>query len=63
MVTLNRVGGSEINKSAEFIGLSTDQKPISTEIPNGSSYLCMDSGEIYFYNSSTQQWVQPQINR
>jgi hypothetical protein len=60
MVTLDRVGGSEINKSCEFAGLSTDEKPISPEIPNGSSYLCMDSGEVYFYNSSAQTWVLPQ---
>ena len=60
MVTLDRVGGQEINKSSEFVGLSTDQKPVSPEIPNGSSYLCIDSGEVWFYNSSAQAWVLPQ---
>lgn len=60
MVTLDRVGGQEINKSCEFVGLSTDQKPVSPEIQNGSSYLCIDSGEVWFYNSSAQAWVLPQ---
>ena len=60
MVTLDRVGGQEINKSCGFVGLSTDQKPVSPEIQNGSSYLCIDSGEVWFYNSSAQAWVLPQ---
>lgn len=60
MVTLDRVGGQEINKSSEFIGKSNETKPVSKEIPNGSSYLCIDSGEVWFFDADTQTWLLPQ---
>lgn len=59
MVTLDKMGGQSVNKSCEFIGLSTDTKPIendTTEIPNGSSFLEMDTVKVYFYDKQSKVW-------
>jgi hypothetical protein len=62
MVTVNRIGGQDAEKSSEIYGMSVDIKPINNEIPNGSVFIEMDTGIAYFYNAEAQQWVQPQIN-
>lgn len=59
MVTLNRIGGQEVDNTAEFRGKSTDTKPISPEIPNSSTYLETDTLTLYFYDSDTQAWILP----
>jgi hypothetical protein len=63
MVTVNRVGGQNTEKGSEIYGMSTDTKPIDNEIPNGSIFMEMDTGIIYFYDAETQQWVQPQTDQ
>lgn len=44
-----------------FQGLSTDEKPIGKyeelKIGNGSSFLELDTKEIYFYDQENQAWV------
>lgn len=44
-----------------FKGLSTDAKPISKYhnmlIANGSSYLAIDTKEVFFYDEEDEQWV------
>jgi hypothetical protein len=60
MVTLNRIGGQEVDNTAEFRGKSTDTKPISSDIPNMSTYLEVDTCTLYFYDSDTQTWILPQ---
>lgn len=42
---------------AEYRGLSTDTKP-TENIGNGSSFIEMDTGKIYFYNAETEQWLE-----
>ena len=58
MVTVNKIGGQTVTRTAEFIGLSTDAKPISTEIKNGSSFFEFDTGDVYFYKAETQTWIK-----
>lgn len=35
-------------------GLSTDTKP--TNVPNGSTFLEMDSGDVYIFDADNTQW-------
>lgn len=37
-------------------GLSTDTKPTDAYIPNGSSFLEMDTGDVYFWDADAPQW-------
>ena len=39
-----------------LVGLSTDSKPTSPDIGNGSMFLEMDTGSIYFYNG--EEWLE-----
>lgn len=45
---------------AEFRGLSTDEKPITINetdsIANGSSYIEIDTGDVYLYDAENQEW-------
>lgn len=62
MVTLNRVGGTDIERSAEFYGKSTDIKPTvdanGQPLVNGSVFVEIDTSEVYFYDEATQTWLQ-----
>lgn len=46
-----------------FKGLSTDTKPVETfqglEIPNGSSFLEIDTQNVVFYDAEGQTWPTP----
>lgn len=45
--------------TAELRGLSTDTKPEkigSNEIGNGTLFIEMDTGKIYFYDLQNKQW-------
>jgi hypothetical protein len=53
---LNRVGASEVDKSAEFRGLSTDTKP-TQGLNEGDVFLEMDTGEVYFWDGD--KWIAP----
>jgi hypothetical protein len=53
---LNRVGASEVDKSAEFRGLSTDTKP-TQGLNEGDVFLEMDTGEVYFWDGNN--WITP----
>jgi hypothetical protein len=61
-VTINRVGGTDIERSAEFYGKSTDTKPTvdanGQPLVNGSVYVEMDTSEVYFYDADTKSWLQ-----
>ena len=37
--------------------LSTDTKP-TTDVPNGSSFLEMDTGNVYMWDEENEQWRQ-----
>lgn len=60
MTTCDKLGGQNTTKSCEFVGLSTDVKPIDTDvvdIPNGSSYLEMDTLNVSFFNKEINAWI------
>lgn len=43
--------------SQQLRGLSTDTKP-TTDVPNGSSFLEMDTGNVYMWDEENEQWRQ-----
>ena len=55
-------GGSLVNSYIySFTGLSTDTKPTrtykNTQIQNGSSFVEMDTGNVFMYNETSHAWV------
>lgn len=54
MVTNNT--GADQASAWDFRGLSTDSKPSNNQIPNGSSFLEMDTGNVYFWDAENNQW-------
>lgn len=57
MVT--RTGGSWVH---EYTGLSADARPTQDEngngIPNGSIFIEMNTGKIYFYDAEGEEWLE-----
>lgn len=59
MVTLNKIDYG--NRTVLHIaGLSTDEKPVDTienmHITNGSTFKCIDTGELFIFDSENKQW-------
>ena len=63
MVTLNRVGGTNLDRNAEFYGKSRDTKPTKAngeglKLRNGDLFVEMDTASVYFYDESTDTWLE-----
>ncbi len=43
---------------ATFYGLSTDSKPTGGAVANGSAFLEMDTGKLYFFSAATDAWIE-----
>lgn len=39
-----------------FYGLSTDEKPVFTEMGNGSMFIEMDTGKGYMFDKANELW-------
>lgn len=63
MVTATRTEGNNEISSFSFKGLSTDTKPTDswngTKIQNGSSFMEIDTQELYFYDAENATWPIP----
>lgn len=62
METIVRVGGSSVDRSADIRGLSTDTKPTAADgydVPHGSTWLCLDTADVWFYNKNNDTWYLP----
>ena len=55
MITITR-GNPSYNVPWELRGLSSDPKPTEDKVPNGSSFLEMDTGSVYFWDKANEQW-------
>lgn len=58
--TIKSTEGKEI-MTGELRGLSTDTKPTSLngkEIGNGSVYVEIDTGKIFFYDGVSKTWKE-----
>lgn len=40
----------------QITGKSTDEKP--TDVNNGSQFIEIDTGKLYFYDKETEQWIE-----
>ena len=58
-INVNTVSGdtSIMRGSLDFRGLSTDSKP-TEDVPNGSTFLEMDTGKVYVYNEAGGAWLE-----
>lgn len=48
--------GTTMTTGWDLRGLSTDTKPTDSQIPNGSSFLEMDTGTVFFWDKENSQW-------
>lgn len=39
-----------------YMGLSIDVPNLPTDFKTGATAYCIDTGEVYIFESSTQQW-------
>ena len=46
------------NNAWELRGKSTDTKPSQDGVPNGSTFVEMDTGNVYFWDAVDKQWRQ-----
>lgn len=42
----------------EFSGLSTDTKPTGTDIATGSTFVEVDTGDVYFFDEESNTWLK-----
>lgn len=60
MVSISKIGEQANDRVLELVGLSTDVKPIGeidgVRIVNGSSYMEMDTCNIFMYDEENQKW-------
>lgn len=56
MVTNASDGDVTITTGWDLRGLSADSKP--TDVPNGSTFLEMDTGNVYAFDKENVQWRQ-----
>ena len=60
MITLLRASYQDIERVAEYAGLSTDNKTDPSyfvELKNGDVFKEIDTGNVYKYNGATSQWI------
>lgn len=60
MVTYTGTSKSDNDYQYDFMGLSTDTKPLIEDYPsmkNGSSFMEMDTKKLYFYDADNDRWV------
>lgn len=66
MVTINEIKNTKLKVDGDYIfcelsGKSTDTKPVEIDdkkIDNGSTYIEMDTGKIFFYDLEDQEWKE-----
>ena len=56
--TINRHETDQGMTYAEFSGLSTDEKPVTTDLATGSVFLEVDTGAAFFYDEEGGDWVE-----
>lgn len=53
-MSITRNDGGITDPPADYRGLSTDTKP--TNAPNGSTFIEIDTGTVYFFDSDNNLW-------
>ena len=59
--SLIKYGNKDNRLPVEIRGKSTDEKPTDTiegiAIDNGSAFFEIDTGDVYFFDIDTKQWL------
>ena len=55
MITAKNSSVAGLGIATEYYGLSTDTKP--SEVPNGSTFLEMNTGNVYIYDAANGAWL------
>lgn len=67
MVTLVRMGGSQVAKNAEFYGKSGDVKPVNSggivSVPNASTFYEMNTGKIFLFDEDENTWIDQSFQK
>lgn len=58
MVTNASDGEVTVTTGWDLRGLSTDNKP--TDVPNGSTFLEMNTSKVYVFDAENSQWLELQ---
>lgn len=61
MESIVRVGGSNVDRSGDLRGLTTDIKPTAAngyEVAHGTTWLNMDDGSCFMYNKNNDTWYE-----
>ena len=56
MVTNAGHAGTTITTGWDLRGISTDTKPTHDQVPNGSTYLEMDTGDVFIFDKTNTVW-------
>ena len=62
MISIIKNGEREVSSPLELRGLSTDELPTEGcyeygALENGSTFYCMDTGDIHMYDAEHKIWV------
>ena len=58
MISLDRASYQTEPRYAEYVGLSTDVKPIDSPVENGDEFQEIDTGKVYKFDIVTLQWYE-----
>ena len=58
MVTNAGHAGTTITTGWDLRGLSTDTKPTGAEVPNGSTFVEMDTGDVFMFDKTNTVWCK-----
>ena len=47
-----------VSENTTMFGLSTDTKPTGADVVNGSVFIEMNTGKIYFYSKTDTTWYE-----
>ena len=50
--TMIKTSGKAPAFASKYIGLSSDEKPTDTTIPNGTEFYEMDTGKTYYFDAT-----------
>lgn len=54
----NQYNNGVLSKAENYFGKSTDTKPTGDTVGNGSAFIEMDSGKLYFYDADGAEWQE-----
>ena len=66
MISIYKIDNTKIKPNDDYIsvdlrGKSTDEKPTEVngkKVDNGSQFIEMDTGKLYFYDLENEQWLE-----